>query len=92
MLLSFDSMKEGAGVTGKYLTLHIVCNPHVERELIDGLEFYKRLQGPDAEFVKMLYKSKLKKVGIVLKHSFRHVPHNVHYIFVFKHNVFSCSA
>ncbi|KAF9189570.1 anaphase promoting complex subunit cdc16 [Haplosporangium sp. Z 767] len=32
-----------------------------ERELIDGLEFYKRLQGPDAEFVKMLYKSKLKK-------------------------------
>ncbi|KAG0204145.1 anaphase promoting complex subunit cdc16 [Mortierella sp. GBA30] len=32
-----------------------------ERELIDGLEFNKQLFGQDADFVKMLYTSKLKK-------------------------------
>ncbi|KAI7823781.1 hypothetical protein BC939DRAFT_396927 [Gamsiella multidivaricata] len=32
-----------------------------ERELLDGLEFDKQLYGPDATFVGMLYKSKLKK-------------------------------
>ncbi|KAF9994084.1 anaphase promoting complex subunit cdc16, partial [Entomortierella chlamydospora] len=32
-----------------------------ERELLEGLEFDKQLYGPDAEFVKMLYQSKLKK-------------------------------
>ncbi|CAO3571075.1 unnamed protein product [Mortierella alpina] len=32
-----------------------------ERELLDGLEFNKQLFGQDADFVKMLYTSKLKK-------------------------------
>ncbi|KAI1313819.1 anaphase promoting complex subunit cdc16 [Mortierella claussenii] len=32
-----------------------------ERELIESLEFSEQLHGPDAEFVKMLYQSKLKK-------------------------------
>ncbi|KAK3826712.1 MAG: hypothetical protein J3R72DRAFT_374447 [Linnemannia gamsii] len=32
-----------------------------EQELINGLEFKKQLQGQDADFVKMLYQSKMKK-------------------------------
>ncbi|KAF9895947.1 anaphase promoting complex subunit cdc16, partial [Lobosporangium transversale] len=32
-----------------------------ERELIESLDFDNQLHGPDSEFVKMLYQSKLKK-------------------------------
>ncbi|KAG0259048.1 anaphase promoting complex subunit cdc16, partial [Linnemannia exigua] len=35
-----------------------------EQELINGLEFEKQLQGQDADFVKMLYQSKMKKASL----------------------------
>ncbi|KAG0219258.1 anaphase promoting complex subunit cdc16 [Mortierella sp. NVP41] len=35
-----------------------------EQELINGLEFSKQLHGQDAEFVKMLYQSKMKKASL----------------------------
>ncbi|KAF9133931.1 anaphase promoting complex subunit cdc16 [Mortierella sp. 14UC] len=41
-----------------------------EQELINGLEFSKQLHGEDAEFVKLLYQSKMKKASLSRPHGF----------------------